>query len=97
MDDLAKIVPARKALLREGKTLNLNRSSNIKALISQIVSTIANPECTHCINSSGMWVKCVITNTFFGGSCYNYYYNNIGTWYSLSKFLGYIQGFDTWN
>ena len=97
MDDLALIILAYKALLHEGKTLNLKRSSNIKALISQIISTIANPECTHYTNSSRMWVKYIITNQFFGGSYYNYYYNNIGTQYSLSKFLDYIQGFNTWN
>jgi hypothetical protein len=34
MDNLALMIPARKALLREGKTLNLKRSSNIEALIS---------------------------------------------------------------
>ncbi|KAH8747923.1 hypothetical protein F5882DRAFT_387081 [Hyaloscypha sp. PMI_1271] len=39
VNDLALIVPARKALLYEGKTLNLKRSSNIKALIKYGLST----------------------------------------------------------
>ena len=97
MDDLAKMVPARKALLREGKTPNLKRSSNIEALIGQIVGTTADPECTHCTNGSGMWVKCVVADTFFGGSCCNCHYNNMGTRCSLSKFPDCIWGFDTWN
>jgi hypothetical protein len=48
------MVPAYKALLRKGKTPNLKHSSNIKALISQIISTIANPEYTYYTNSSGI-------------------------------------------
>jgi hypothetical protein len=63
-------------------------STNMEAYLGQLISTINRTLCTYYRNSAGVWALCVLVSGFFFSSYTNYYYNNKGVCYSLSKSFG---------
>ena len=64
----------RSPVLRDPKkSLNLTRSSNEEAHLTQIVGQLAKMICDHCQRDKpcGPWKGCVVEEGYLGGSCAN--------------------------
>lgn len=86
MAELATKASVRNPQAREGRTANLNRSSNLEAYLGQLTGTINTVPCSHCEKEAGPWVLCISVEGFFYGSCANCHYNNEGVRCSFSRF-----------
>jgi hypothetical protein len=95
MTRLVAQVPVRAAEVRENRTVSTGRSSNMEALLGQMVGTEHDTDpCTHCTSSSGVFTQCVTVAGLFTGSCANCHYGSEGARCSFRKFTyhyGFIQ------
>jgi hypothetical protein len=89
MTALADMPLVRNAPIRQGRTLNLARSSNMEAYLGQLTGQENATPCMHCgQKSAGIWTRCVSVEGFFLGSCANCHYNNEGVRCSLRMYFG---------
>lgn len=85
MTRLYAFPPVRASVVREGRTVNSTRPSNMEALLGQVVGQVNPTACTHCAGGAGVWTLCVSVNGFFAGSCANCHYGSEGVRCSLRQ------------
>ncbi|UNI21398.1 hypothetical protein JDV02_007392 [Purpureocillium takamizusanense] len=72
--------PARREPIqrRPGQTLNLDRRSNVEALLCHVVGTPATQQCKNCRKGHGPWNSCVVHDGLMCSSCSNCWFNASG-------------------
>lgn len=63
---------------RGDQSLNLQRRSNIEALLAQVAGQEAASACKNCHKGHGPWTECVVVEGHMCGSCANCWYNASG-------------------
>lgn len=72
----AKRVPVQR---RRQQKLNLERRSNVEALLSHITGDNATFPCKNCHKGHGPWTTCVVKDGLLCGSCTNCWFNASGS------------------
>ncbi|GJN66590.1 hypothetical protein PLICBS_000608 [Purpureocillium lilacinum] len=63
---------------RPGQKLNLDRRSNVEALLCHVVGTPAEQQCKNCRKGHGPWNSCVVHEGLMCNSCSNCWFNASG-------------------
>lgn len=91
MARLVVMVPVRVPQLREGRTVNYGRNTNVEAAMAQNAGTEhVTDACLHCAGGSGVWTECVTVSGLLTGSCANCHYGSEGARCSFRKFYGCV-------
>lgn len=68
----------REVLLRPGKVLQMNRTTNQDAILGFTRGQKAKPACTSCKTGFGPCTECIVVPNMFKGSCTNCHYGSDG-------------------
>ena len=92
MTELIQKPRIRGVLLRHGKTLQFNRTTNKDAILAFTRGEVAVPACTSCEAGAGPFTECIIVQDMFKGSCSNCHYGSEGARCSFrpGKYLSYL-------
>lgn len=63
---------------RRGQKLNLERRSNVEALLAHVSGVLVARACKNCAKGHGPWTACVVLDGLMCGSCTNCWYNASG-------------------
>lgn len=87
MARMVNMVPVRIPQVRDGRTVNLGRNTNIEAVMAQHAGTVhPHRPCGHCASGAGVWTECVTVTGLLLGSCANCHYGSEGARCSFRKF-----------
>ena len=78
MTELIQKQRVRGVLLRHGKTLQFNRTTNRDAILAFTREEIAEQACTSCKAGAGPFMECITVQDMFKGSCSNCHYGSEG-------------------
>jgi hypothetical protein len=75
---------------RVDQKLNIERRSNVEALLAHMTGQMAPKSCKNCHKGHGPWTQCVVYDGQMCGSCTNCWFNASGsrcTFHGMSHFL----------
>lgn len=64
---------------RPDQKLNIDRRSNLEALLAHTTGDVADRPCKNCYKGHGPWTECVVYDGQMCGSCTNCWYNASGS------------------
>lgn len=64
---------------RQDQRLNIERRSNVEALLVQVTGELATRPCKNCHKGHGPWTQCVVYDGQMCGSCSNCWFNASGS------------------
>ncbi|GAO14130.1 hypothetical protein UVI_02037820 [Ustilaginoidea virens] len=64
---------------RREQKLNIERRSNVEALLAHVTGEIASEPCKNCRKGHGPWTQCVVYDGQMCGSCTNCWFNASGS------------------